>query len=337
MPKPRKGGKSVLMTPDPYHTPGYRGFCPQFKFEIGETFGRTTSRLLTNPKIARSSYPVLCDIAPVTEPSSNTSHYEAVRKEKLNLIDKRQKSRFGDQKLGVRMVPGYTGYIPKSQHYYGTTYGEICVNAISDFEKDYRKHLENQKRMQKLRQIQEGRAEKLTEKERKLLNLPENLPLKSLVKDVGPLVYLPKSKQHSTSPYYMDDKNPGKFFVSGYTGFVPRSRGYIGMGYPVVTNRALVDFTNDDSHAITKLKQYGQADTFMGQKNGVYTDEGYLPAIKGDKKPVIYPIDSGLVPNYTGHIPGEKFRYGTTFGHSTRNAKRISKGPPIAVCNGLKT
>jgi hypothetical protein len=34
-------------------------------------------------------------------------------------------------------------------------------------------------------------------------------------------------------------------FFLGYTGFVPRSRGQLGMGYPIITQLALNEFTDD--------------------------------------------------------------------------------------------
>ncbi|ESO98029.1 hypothetical protein LOTGIDRAFT_174468 [Lottia gigantea] len=36
-----------------------------------------------------------------------------------------------------------------------------------------------------------------------------------------------------------------KNFMSGYTGFVPRSRGIIGMSYPIITHEALNTFSNE--------------------------------------------------------------------------------------------
>ena len=36
----------------------------------------------------------------------------------------------------------------------------------------------------------------------------------------------------------------------------------------------------------------------------------------------IYLKNIGLIPNYSGHIPGARFRYGATFGNDTVNAKR---------------
>ena len=43
-------------------------------------------------------------------------------------------SSWGDQKYTEKMVPGYTGFIPKAQHYFGKRYAEGCLNSISDFQ-----------------------------------------------------------------------------------------------------------------------------------------------------------------------------------------------------------
>lgn len=48
------------------------------------------------------------------------------------------------------------------------------------------------------------------------------------------------AKQHTTmSPYNMPDDHPHKYYMSGYTGFVPKARKYLGQGYPVITRSAL--------------------------------------------------------------------------------------------------
>lgn len=96
-------------------------------------------------------------------------------------------------------------------------------------------------------------------------------------------------------------------FVSlpGYTGFVPRSRVLIGHGYPNITHQALNDF----SDAMT-----------IAQRAKVEPIKIHRVEVKALDTTNIYPIESGLVPHYTGHIPGQKSRYGETFGHSTANA-----------------
>lgn len=64
------------------------------------------------------------------------------------------------------------------------------------------------------------------------------------------------------------------------------------MGYPIITNLALNEFTDD----IVRAKSLDGSETRM-----VTFKETTRP--KSDGKP-IYPIETGLVPHYTGHIPG---------------------------------
>ena len=58
------GRKTWLMTPDPYHIPGYCGYCPQLKYHIGRTFGGHTHNLLTSRDVACSGRSVLASTEP---------------------------------------------------------------------------------------------------------------------------------------------------------------------------------------------------------------------------------------------------------------------------------
>lgn len=80
------------------------------------------------------------------------------------------------------------------------------------------------------------------------------------------------------------------FRIIGYTGFVPRSRDQLGLGYPIITHLALNEFTDD-----LRAKSATQA------SEGVHVDRS-APAMMHGKP--IYPVETGLVPHYTGHIPG---------------------------------
>ncbi|XP_074871950.1 ciliary microtubule inner protein 2A [Carettochelys insculpta] len=89
--------KSSLFTPDPHYIPGYEGFYPQLRYQIGETYGKTTSRLLTDPRVQKSPCSVL---APLVKPRfvedfSDTKHPSH---QKL------------DQHYSY--LPGYTGFRP---------------------------------------------------------------------------------------------------------------------------------------------------------------------------------------------------------------------------------
>ena len=49
---------------------------------------------------------------------------------------------------------------------------------------------------------------------------------------------------YAESPYYMDNDDPRKFFMSGYTGFVPLTQSVIGNVFPLTCNKGLRKFAN---------------------------------------------------------------------------------------------
>lgn len=301
-------GKSILMTPDPYHTPGYGGYCPQFKYQIGQTFGKTTSRLLEDPNVPSSGRLVLTEIYPgVTES-------DRLQEQRKHLLMTRTQS-WGDQKLVNGMVPGYTGFIPKSEHYFGKRYAENCGNAISDFENDQRKHNKELQMLKTLDALQSGKMEPHNVDELPPISTRYRTPLQPIAKEPKPYIS-PYAPQHSTSPYFMKNDRKMKCYMSGYTGFVPRSRGLLGKGYPIITHNALNEFTDD-----FKFYKTHKARPVVVER----VDKTMM-----DTTP-IYPVETGLVPHYTGHIPGEKFRYGRTFGHSTQDAMNISMTREMAA------
>ncbi|XP_014376047.2 protein FAM166A isoform X2 [Alligator sinensis] len=86
-----------LFNPEPHYIPGYGGFYPQFRYQIGETYGKTTSHLLTDPSIQKS----LCSVlAPLVKPKFLKDFSDI--KHPLNQMLDRDKS----------YIPGYTGFIP---------------------------------------------------------------------------------------------------------------------------------------------------------------------------------------------------------------------------------
>ncbi|KAK3591457.1 hypothetical protein CHS0354_033458 [Potamilus streckersoni] len=297
MPLP-PNGKSILMTPDPYHTPGYGGFCPQFKYKIGETFGKTTSSLLRDENVASSGKLVLADIRPRSVPADHVDHTEALLRSRTHS--------WGDQKLVENMIPGYTGFIPKSQNYFGNRYVINCKHSISDFEMDNYRQKEKLEELQITDALQSGKPVNKS----RVPNLPPIrshylTPLQAITAEAKPYMS-PSFVKSAESPFYMSNNNPMKKFMSGYTGFVPRARQRLGMGYPIITHKALNEFTDDTGRLMEILRKPIQ----------IHRDD----AVPKDSK-LIYPVDIGLVPHYTGHIPHQKFRYGETFGTSTHNAK----------------
>ena len=96
---------------------------------------------------------------------------------------------------------------------------------MANFETDQefnRRRLQDLQTVQALQSGQTVPSEKLNEKTEKLTQ--HETPLKNI--RPHPAVYYSRmSPQHSLSPLTMGNENPKKFFMSGYTGFVPRARG----------------------------------------------------------------------------------------------------------------
>ena len=184
--------KPISFYKDPYYIPGYCGYYSQLPFQIGETYGTTTYRLLTDSDVAKSGRAVLIDLNARLQPDKKTEN------EKAQWIRRRNKS-WGDKKLNDHMVPGYTGYIPRSEEHFGARYAEICDRSALDHCNDQIKH----------------------ESLRKELVLKAPLaPIRS-----EPLPYVsPHLTRHYISPYFQDIGDPEKTFVSGYTGYIPKSR-----------------------------------------------------------------------------------------------------------------
>lgn len=165
---------------------------------------------------------------------------------------------------------------------------------MADFETDQELSRKRSRDLQIIRALQSGKAVHSEEINTNTVNLSQyHTPLKQT--RPHPEVYYSKNApQHSLSPLTMDNENPKKFFMSGYTGFVPRARGYMGVGYPKVTNKGLCDFT-DECERIKDFKE-----------RPVQVHREILAKL--ESKP-LYIKDVGMVPHYTGHVPGKIINY----------------------------
>ncbi|XP_075711059.1 ciliary microtubule inner protein 2B [Rhinoderma darwinii] len=264
----------MLMTPEPHYIPGYGGFCPQYKYNLGKTYGSLTGQLLTSPDIRHSGQLVL-QSCPFPPPPRNTGALG---------ISNRRKPCLGDKKLSWSMIPGYTGFIPRAQKFFAKTYAETTRDALTDFQKEQN---------QQLSPIQE-----------QLITSKYRTPLPELSKEPAHYVS-PNAFQIQVSPYYMEDEDPHKYFISGYTGYVPRSRFLIGTGYPITTNRAMTEFSQMTLKKGSKIGDHQEP----REGNRHQSNQSH-----------IYLEQLGLLPRYTGYVPGYKFQYGHTYGHLTENA-----------------
>ena len=153
---------------------------------------------------------------------------------------------------------------------------------MSSFEEDQHKHQGEMTELRTLSKLQEDPAALGSTRAQNVT------PLKPV--SATPIFYLPPyAKQHSISPFYMPDDHPQKHFMSGYTGFVPKARKHLGQSYPIITTRALQDFAGEEK----RMRATWGAPVRV-----------FRPEMKTKSLATIYPKNSGLMPHYTGHIPG---------------------------------
>ncbi|XP_022617953.1 protein FAM166B-like [Seriola dumerili] len=265
----------VLLTPDPHYIPGYAGYCPQLKFNMGKSYGQLTAELLTSPDVKHSSRLVI-----PTDHVRSTVTADTAALTLRGIPDSNLK----------KVIPGYTGFIPGRKNYFSCSYSETCRKALTEF-------------------YQEGRVQT----RRHSTDLPvivnctsqqserPTLPLTAITNEV--ISYKPlKPFVPPGKPYHMEDDNPHKYFISGFTGHVPKCRSLIGKGYPITTNQALIQFGKQQQSDPTSHDTAGRKDSST------------------PPMPNIYPSNRGVVPSFTGHIPGYQFMYGHTFGQLSQNA-----------------
>ncbi|KAJ1058961.1 PREDICTED: protein FAM166B isoform X2 [Capra hircus] len=258
---------------NPHYIPGYTGHCPLLRFSMGQTYGEMTGQLLRGspglawPPAHRTLLP------PIRPPRSPEP-----RRRSLPV-------RRGHERLSSSMVPGYTGFVPQAQFIFAKNCSQVWAEALNGFTQ-----WSGGQGSQEL--PKEAKGEKDVEKDQ------EPKPGAELEAEKEPEL---GQEAEQASPYSMDDRDPGKFFMSGFTGYVPRARFLFGSSFPVLSNQALQEFG--------KMKSPGRS-----QK-----DPKHLPALSRT-----YPQRLGLLPKYGGYVPGYKFQFGRTYGHLTQDALALS-------------
>lgn len=106
----------------------------------------------------------------------------------------------------------------------------------------------------------------------------------------------------------MNNDNPEKKFKQGTTIHVPFGYTKFGLTNDPMTNSALCDFTSN----------YRKKQSAEWAPVNLSRPDPPLIILPTD----IYHRHIGMIPNYTGHIPGARLRCGKTFGEDSRDAKR---------------
>lgn len=282
--------------------PGYGGYIEQYKYHVGDTYGNATNKL---SKMHVGRHPITSSLpASFNEDRSKvgtglTASVDMSGRRRILTLPKST----GDNKLTEKMVPGYTGYIPRRPFKFGNTYKEDCDVCIDDFMNN------TQMRSQEIYDLHKtvaasGRLKPVADEKSVIKNLND-------YRDRNPL-----------RPILLSDKRyPREAPMPGYRGFIPRQGvTELGLGtrYHVVCDKSLNAFHDaTDKHSLQLSQSF--------QNPQVLPDDQAKASIqltRDDKETLLHRRlykQIGMVPKYTGYLPQNRFQFGHTYGDSTRS------------------
>nr|CAD7590749.1 unnamed protein product [Timema genevievae] len=230
--------------------PEYTGYCPQYRYRMGDTYGSQTHKLLLDPTVNRSEKLVLSDrtvddyqvqwrhsdhrtFRAVDDYQVQWRHsdhhtfrtvddYQVFRppQRDIDIVEGRFMS--GDPIYQHPTIPGYEGFIPRINAKFGQRYSVQATEALSEFENEQMKAREALNLLHRQGALQDGRYCPRDIEDRQLTENQFRLPLTEVRPELaGVLRNLPVTEpaitppSHSTSPYFMKSTDPEKYLISG--------------------------------------------------------------------------------------------------------------------------
>ncbi|KAM7092818.1 ciliary microtubule inner protein 2A [Molossus nigricans] len=303
--------KHNLFTPEPHYVPGYAGFYPQLRYQVGNTYGRTTAQLLTDPSVQKSPCSVLSPISkpkfiedfskskPPLVPCRDLMepyipHYTGLKPYKNFEILGRfspQEVDAGDR-LGVenvsRHVPLPAGFMPYPPY-------PPCPPGSKGDSRDLGhpglRLAYGEEGWTRTTPVHEAPGQYQLYHCRRDEYPPPALQQETL--DVGRFQRLPQLDH----PNLIQRKA-----ISGYAGFIPRFAWVMGVNYRTGVTQAMDEFDKSQFLFRNPICALGERlpQTYW-PSNTIYNSQG-------------------LVPFYTGFIPTMQDQFGLTFGNSSRKA-----------------
>ncbi|XP_061460519.1 ciliary microtubule inner protein 2A isoform X2 [Rhineura floridana] len=322
--------KCSFFPQEPYYIPGYGGFYPQVRYQVGKPYGRITSELLTNPEVQKSPCSVLtplirpkfiedfsCRDPPCHEMMDQYQSYipgytgrepkPPLPRSSLPADPQTRTSASSVQLLAQRKYtpchPGIRLACGPGWRQFASTAGSQLMSAQGD-----RKVLCHPDISLVCGQESRGPCDTgmslvcgqgwrgtpcltRTDQPTRIEGAP--LPPATETVDVRRFGRTPKMDM----PNLIQRKA-----VSGYTGFIPRFTWIMGVNYLKGVKEAMNEFDRNQGMLRSPLYSFGKRLPCT-----------YWPNTK------IY-TSRGLMPFYTGFVPTIRHNYTLTFGNSTRQA-----------------
>ncbi|XP_073829010.1 CIMIP2 protein GA14893 [Musca autumnalis] len=298
-----------VITPEPHYMPGYTGHCPQYQFRQGKTFAKLTHQLLLDPCSKHAPELILSSPATPIESSERPSGNV------MQLL--KDRSYFLDSVYNPPIIPGYDGFVPNLSNKIGERYLMAATQGVAEHEA-LEERLRCESRSMKHCDLLESGTGLFDAKlrERMMPMTKYRAPLvpvrirgqavkNETCKDMK-IEKLPYSK--FTVPHFMEDDDEEKYIINGYAGHIPMTMTHYGQSNKQLTNSALCEFTNNYHHRQS-------AEWCPMELTGIAS------TCPSAGQFVIYQRTNGMIPKYAGHVPGEAFTIGRTYGNATVNAK----------------
>ncbi|XP_030062657.1 protein FAM166A-like [Microcaecilia unicolor] len=237
----------------------YAGFCPQLRYQTGNTYGKTTNRLLTDPSVVKSPHSVLAPISTLPLHSSMGN----------NGITSSTNQSFPlktDQRHVETYISGYTGHVPNLKFQSGRTYSTLANSAREKF-------LAN-------------KADREERKKEPMVIMYADGTSQSMKPDqLGPLVSVTQYPDLSKYHRIGRDVAPNliqRNAISGYSGFVPRFSWDIGNSFLPAVKKCLDEFDRRQfqlTHPVKNVENIAKPSYWPTNK--IYTAAGQIPFYKG--------------------------------------------------------
>ncbi|KYM92500.1 hypothetical protein ALC53_00956 [Atta colombica] len=280
-------------------TRAYSGYCPQYQFNYGETYAKTTHKLLLDPTINHAKTLILADRA--------VTNCERPSKRDIDVVNARFKRT--DPLFVHPMLPGYKGFVPGSNISLGQRYAVHATEGLADFERQQLQHKAALDRLRRTINVQCGRAEPRNLEERLLVKTTYKLPLLTNAKNDMSSFYIinkiPNGVPLSAKTRKKNISIMSNILCKGYATHIPH--GYF--------KTSIIPSYDDALYSFAKCQKDIQSIKYKIMT--IYPEPPLLV-----KSTEIYHKNIGMIPNYFGYIPGAMFRCGKTFGADSKDVKK---------------
>ncbi|XP_030386661.1 UPF0605 protein GA14893 [Scaptodrosophila lebanonensis] len=298
------------ITPEPHFLPGYTGHCTQNRMRVGKTFGKQTHKLLIDPCIYHAPELIVSPI------HAKLGSKDYPTQPEIKLLNDRE--HFVDSVYRHPIIPGYAGFVPNLNRQMGKRYMAAAAAGVAQHERLMELYRCENRTLRHRDLLESGKG--LFEQKLHERLLPKTyyraplVPVAGRSKGIKEEKCPPKADKlrycKFTTPHFLEDDDEDKYIMNGYAAHIPMAVARFGESNKVLTNRALSSFSD---YMYKRKRDKWCCGQDLSRQGITCPPVGHF---------VIYHDNIGMIPAYAGHVPGELYKFGRTYGKTTYDAKR---------------